>query len=404
MNFDRTQLDGSRYDVVVVGGGVMGSATAFSLSRRASSSSSSSSSCGGVLLLEQYYFGHRRGSSHGSSRIIRKSYHEDYYCKMMHRSFELWDQVEDLAKTKVITKTGGLDFVKRGTEVERKLKESMAKAGVAFEEIEDVGVLETTFPGFSMPEGYTCLHSADAGVVNASKACEVLQCLARKHGAHLVDQVKVLSVDEDPATRALVLETSAGKIMADKLVLTAGAWNQRLVKSNFQLDLLMKPINTTVVYWKCEEEKDSAAYVRSPVFIVYQDDDRVLNAYGTPALEYPGLLKFCLHSGPACDPETRLCIPNLKDIELHLKDLTRAFLPKVDASQHVSAEACMYTNTRDENFILDCLPSNKNIVVGAGFSGHGFKFAPLIGDILADLATGKTAEFPLKPFSIHRFL
>ena len=237
--------------------------------------------------------------------------------------------------------TGGLDFVRKGTKTLHKLKEAMSSAGVAFDEIEREELL-AKYPGFSMPENFVCLHSKDAGVVNASKACALFQSLARSEGAALVDNVKVSAIKDDFSGKGLLVETADhGTIKAAKVVVTAGAWNQKLGISlpGGGIDLGLRPINTTIVYWKTKEESDPAVYRKAPVFIVYADDDRVLNAYGTPAIEYPGLVKFCLHSGPDCDPDTRLCVPNLDDIEKSLKGLTKTFLPLADSSQHVLAEA-----------------------------------------------------------------
>ena len=139
MNVDPGRLHGSSYDVVIVGAGIMGSATAYQLTKKAPELK--------ILLLEQYGFGHRRGSSHGSSRIIRKSYHESYYCKMMRKSFDLWHQAEREANTRVISMTGGIDFVKKGTMIEKKLKRAMEEAEVAFQEL-DKEELVSRFPGF----------------------------------------------------------------------------------------------------------------------------------------------------------------------------------------------------------------------------------------------------------------
>ena len=396
-NTSAESLDGSQYDVVIVGGGIMGSACAYAIASKRPSLK--------ILLLEQFFFGHRRGSSHGSSRIIRLSYHESYYCRMMRKAFELWASAENEAQARVITHTGGIDFVKKGTKMETRLKEAMESAGVSFEELDTVEALQKKFPGFSMPaETHTCLYSKDAGVINASKACEMFQGLARSKGAHLCEDVKVEGVEFCRENGEInYVRTSKGQIMCKKIIFTAGPWNQKLLKKSFDLDLKMKPLNTTVAYWKCNDPKLYAA-PHAPVFITYQDDERCLNAYGTPAIEYPGLVKFCLHSGYEQDPDKRLCVPNLEDIESKLKDMTKTFLPHADASNHVIAEACMYTNTQDENFVLDHLPGSKDVIIGAGFSGHGFKFAPLVGQILCDLALGEKPEFSLEPFSIARFM
>lgn len=351
--------------------------------------------------------GHRRGSSHGSSRIIRKSYSTRYYVEMMKRAFELWHEAEREACSEVVTMTGGLDFVRRNTLIESKLKDAMRSAGVPFEEL-DAAALRERFKGaFAMPEdSFVCLHSRDAGVVNASKACEMFQCLARSRGADIAENCKVSEIDDRGDEGVLLRTADHGTVRSRKVVVTAGAWAKKLLPPLLGSDLNLSPINTTVVYWRTKSDRDPRLYQAesgAPVFIVYADDNRVLNAYGTPALEYPGLVKFCLHHGPATDPDSRLAVPNLEDFD-KLKDLTRTFLPNADASQHASAEACMYTNTDDEDFVLDVLPGKENIVVGAGFSGHGFKFGPLVGEILCSLALGEEPEFSLEPFRVSRFL
>ena len=205
--------------------------------------------------------GHRRGSSHGSSRIIRKSYSTRYYVEMMKRAFELWHEAEREACSEVVTMTGGLDFVRRNTLIESKLKDAMRSAGVPFEEL-DAAALRERFKGaFAMPEdSFVCLHSRDAGVVNASKACEMFQCLARSRGADIAENCKVSEIDDRGDEGVLLRTADHGTVRARKVVVTAGAWAKKLLPPLLGSDLNLSPINTTVVYWRTKADRDPRLY------------------------------------------------------------------------------------------------------------------------------------------------
>eukprot|EP00897_Mesotaenium_endlicherianum_P004016 jgi/Mesen1/3642/ME000020S03170 len=438
---------GGLYDVVVIGAGIMGSCTAYELAMRGQS----------VLLLEQFDLLHRRGSSHGESRIIRKTYPEEYYTCMMVRAYELWEAAHRDAGYSVITPTGGLDFGPPGNGDLQAVLAACERHGVAHEVLSAQQVAER-FASLSLPEGHVGVYSRDAGVVHATKACAMFHHLASKHGCTLADKCTVLGIRavgpefvteaetgageqnlqpeesrgeeaqesrssssstttlQGAATGAALMrvETSRGTVTAQHCVVAAGPWTAKLVRQAAGVSLPVQPLHTTVAYWRVRGDdhgshgtKRLSAAAQFPIFINYDEP----YIYGMPAHELPGLIKVSVHAGPPCDPDSRALSPRTAEVTCVLSPwLAARFGGAVDGSAPVMSEACMYSMTPDQDFILDSVPlrapdgSVAKLHVAAGFSGHGFKMGPLIGKVMADLAlTGASEDVRLELFSLDRF-
>ncbi|KAH7278621.1 hypothetical protein KP509_38G049400 [Ceratopteris richardii] len=376
----------------------MGSCSAYEVAKRGYS----------VLLLEQYDFLHRRGSSHGETRTIRITYPEPYYVSMMKEAFRLWYKAQEEAGYRVHTPMQHLDF---GHPSNSSLQEVISACSMHSIHVETLTPDEAScrFPPFSFPDDHVVLVTQEGGVIHASKAVAMFQALALKHGAVLRDRTKVLNIDllgmkGEGGDGSISIVTEQGSIIARKCIITAGAWTQKLLRHIHNVELPIQPLHTTIAYWKIEDEVAHEFSVKQgfPSFAYYSDT----YMYGNASLELPGLVKVALHSGFTCDPDERALIPDRKTLKDVVSPWLDTFLKaKVKSDSPVLAEACMYSMTPDQDFILDFLPmSEGNIVIGAGFSGHGFKMGPLVGRILADLAlNGSCGYVPLEYFSIARF-
>ena len=336
--------------VFVVGAGVMGAATANALAGRGHE----------VTLWEQFTVGHTRGSSHGRSRIFRFSYPEAVFVGMAQESLGLWRRLEADAGTDLITTTGGLDTGKRLDDHTAALDAH----GIPHELIEAAEV-RARWPFLALPEDETALFQPDAGIIAAERAVKVFVDGARSRGAEVREGARVVGL----RVRSDRVEVQADDVTmdCDVVVVTAGGWAPKLLATE-GIDLPVRPTRETVAYFRLDE---------SPPTLVDWGDPSVY------ALPSPGQgIKVGEHiAGPTTDPDDVGTV-NEASIE-RLRSWVAQRYPTADPDSH-HAETCIYTNTADEHFILE---RHDRVVVGSPCSGHGFKFAPLVGERLADLAT-----------------
>lgn len=338
-------------DVAVVGAGVMGSATARALARQGRE----------VLLVEQFEVGHTRGSSHGRSRIFRFSYHEPRYVRMAQEALRLWRELEAEAGEQILTVTGGLD-VGPGADSHAS---AMDACGVPFERL-DAEDRTRRFPHIDLADQATVLYQADSGVVAADRAVAAFVAGARRAGAELHEGLRVRRLVRDG--EAAVLETDGEEIRARTAVITAGGWARGLLRG-VGVDIPTRPTRETVAYFRVPEDQTYPTLVD----------------WGSPAvysLPSPGQgIKAGQHiAGPETDPDQEGQVS--EESVAVLRQWIAERYPEADPEPHL-AETCIYTNTPDESFILE---RHGPFVVGSPCSGHGFKFAPLIGVRLATLA------------------
>mmetsp|Transcript_33627 Transcript_33627/g.106927 ORF Transcript_33627/g.106927 Transcript_33627/m.106927 type:complete len:453 (+) Transcript_33627:164-1522(+) len=388
-------------DVAVVGGGIMGSATAFHLAQKGLS----------VMLLEQYDFLHSRGSSHGDSRITRKSYPQAYYTSMMKEAYSLWNEAEEMTGLKIFTPTGGIDFGEDGSPGITNVVASSEINGEPYEVLSPAE-LQARFPMWALPEGYSAVYSPQSGVLDATRGVAVHQFLARAHEVDLRDNVTVTGIRLGPG--GADIETSEGRVSAGKVVVTAGPWAGRMLGESIRSGASeaplaappLRPIHTTVAYYKCNPDMLPQFKGRCPIFL-FRNEHRGDAIYGMPVPGRKGVIKVGRHGGPDTDPDNRSTDPHEPDLRDFVVPFIERYMTGINVGQRVEAHGCMYTMTPDEDFILDHLPGSGGVcTVGAGFSGHGFKLGPLVGRILADLAVGDN-PYPgqdiMKHFRFDRF-
>lgn len=372
-----------RYDVIVLGLGGMGSATAAHLAARGVS----------VLGLEQFTPAHDRGSSHGESRMIRQAYFEgaDYVPLLLH-VYDLWDDLER-EDPGLFLRTGGLMIGKDGSPTVEGSAASARAHGLEHDLLDAAGI-RRRFPAFRPDDDDIALYEAAAGYVRPERAVSLQLRRAARAGAELHFEEPAL--DWTAGGAGVTVTTAAGTYRADKLVVTAGAWAPTVL-ADLELPLV---VERQVLYWFRTAAPQLFTPGVFPAFIWEQPD--ALQLYAFPLLDGSDEFKvsFFRRGGPT-DPD-RL------DREIHAEEIAvveaalRARVPDA-AGEYLRGVACMYTTTPDEDFVIAVHPRHDNVVVAAGFSGHGFKFTPVVGEILADLATTGTTRHPIGLFDPARF-
>jgi sarcosine oxidase len=338
-------------DVVVIGAGVMGAATARALARRGRD----------VILLEQFRVGHVHGSSHGRSRIFRFSYDHPAYVRMAMESLPMWRELEDDAGDTVLVITGGLDV---GRGIERNVA-ALQECGAPYEMLAP-GAARERFPYLAFPDD-RILFQPDGGIVLADRAIRAFLDSGRRHGVRVLEETPALEVVADGT--GVEIRTEGGAVRAPVGVVTAGGWANRIL-AGAGIRLPLRVTRETVAYFRTLDEH------RLPAWISWTES---LSMY---ALAAPGQgLKVGEHGvGPEVDPDSE-GPPSAETVE-RIRAWVEPRYPSADPAPHL-AETCLYTNTPDGGFILE---RRGSVVIGSPCSGHGFKFAPWIGERLADLA------------------
>ena len=368
----------TQFDVIVIGAGGAGSSAALELTKRGRK----------VLLLEQFQIGHDRGSSHGHSRIFRFAYDEAEYAKLAMTALGAWRDLERSSGETLLTMTGGLDLGPAGNASLERTAAGMTAAGANFERL-SANELMRRFPQWHVPDDWVALHSPDAGIVNPTQTVEIMAALARAAGATILELTPVTAVNLEQRQ----VTTARGTFSADKIVIAAGAWLPRLVP---ELALPLTVSLESSVYFA---PTDLAPFKpeRFPVFISHESLEYGFGAFGLPGV------KVGLHqSGIKVDPETRGFEVAPQTIS-ELNAFLTARLPNQDW-RLLSAKTCLYTNTPSHDFILDAHPTHKDVLLVSPCSGHGFKFAPLIGSLVADKIAGVNNAHDLERFKLGNAL
>jgi monomeric sarcosine oxidase len=372
-----------KYDVIVLGGGIMGAATADLLARRGQQ----------VLLLEQFEPGHTHGSSHGDGRIIRFAYPESLYVEMAMLAYPAWDDLARRAGLPLMQKTGGWDAGPANSQRLAEIEENFCRYGITYRRY-TATESNQRFPHFHLDSGSEAVYQADAGVLFATPAVLVLWRLLRGAGAEAITGVRVEDIDLR-GEQVVVRAASGEQWAARRLVVTAGGWLHKLL-ARIGLDLPLEVTQEQVAFYPVTGNLDHRVGAM-PVFIDYHDENPY---YGLPQVEVPGVKVGQHHSGPVIDPDQ----PVPAD-EANFATVTRFVSERLPHLRPESFEriTCLYTNTPDYHFILDRHPELPQIVIGGGFSGHGFKFAPVVAQIVAALVLDERPPVALDLFALARF-
>lgn len=376
-----TPADG-RYDVIIVGMGGMGSAACWQLARRGQR----------VLGLERFDIGHAMGSSHGFNRIIRLAYFEHpSYVPLLRRAYELWRETERLFGEQLLFITGSLDIGPPGSRVVEGALASCAEHGLSHALL-DAASVHVRFPGYQLPPGHLAVHQGEGGFVASERAILGHLELAIAAGATIRAREKVVAIE--PRGSGAVVITDRARYEAGRVIVSAGAWVSDLVPG-----LAGKAVaERQVLGWFQPRQPQLFTPDRFPVSNMLVDEGHFYQfpSWGIPGFKI-GLYHHRRESGHA-DALSRE--PTASD-EALLRQAVARYFPEADGPI-LRLATCFFTNTADEHFVIDTVPGAESIIIASPCSGHGFKFASVIGEILADLATDKTPPFDLSLFTMGR--
>jgi sarcosine oxidase len=369
-----------RYDVVVVGVGGMGSAALYHLARRGKR----------VLGLERFDLLHEQGSSHGLTRIIRLAYfeHPDYV-PLLRRAYELWRALEAEAGEQLLHVTG---IVEGGDRILDGVLRSCEEHDIAHEVLNGAQIAER-FPAYRLPPGMDVVHQPDGGFVVPERCIVAHVEGALSHGATLRAREQVLVWEQNE--NGVRVTTDRGVVEAASLVLTAGAWSQDVARLPAGL---VRGVRQSLA-WLQPTRPELFEPGRMPVFNLALDGEHF---YGFPAHGIPGFkLGRYDHFGSGGDPDTIAREPTLED-EAPLRAFAERYFPD-GAGPTVALKTCLFEPSPDEHFLIDRHPDAPSAVVAAGFSGHGYKFCSVVGEILADLAIDGSTAHDIGLFRLDRF-
>lgn len=375
---------GGRFDVIVIGVGGMGAATCYHLARRGVH----------VLGLEESGIPNARGSSHGHARIIRMAYYEHPdYVPLLMRSYELWSELETAASQHLLTLTGGLYIGSPSSNLVSGSISSASAHNLPFEYF-DHAQLSARFPQFQLPRNYVGMYEKRAGFVNPELAVASHARLALSYGAELHGCERV--VDWSASASAVTVRTTHDSYTAARVVFCGGPWTTQLVRG-FALPLVVTRQST---FWL--SPKDISPYHQGvfPTWAIALEDESLY--YGFPAMpERPGVKVAHHRRGVAVDPDSMNRQIDAAEVNAFL-DGIGTFVPDLGGPV-LSTDVCLYTNTPDGHFIIDRHPLHESVVFACGFSGHGFKFTPVVGEALADLACDGGTSLPIQFLGLSRF-
>lgn len=371
------------YDCAVIGLGGFGSSTAFHLARKGAS----------VLGLEQFGAAHDRGSSHGETRIIRKAYfeHPDYV-PLLERSYDLVSELEQLCGNQLYDECGLLVSGPASGEVIGGVRLANQLYGVPIEEVADEEV-SSRFSGFRPPGDFTTLFEPAAGYLQVEKCVQAHWKLAEKSGAVMLAQTPVK--EWKPEAGGFLIRTENEDYHARKLVITAGAWSAELSGDlRVPLQILRK-----VLLW---HPMNKASYARESGGCGFFFEMPYGQFYGFPSID-GGTVKLAEHTGGEQIDHPEKLNRSLKHFDCApLEKFISEVMPDLE-KKSVRHAVCMYTMTPDANFLIDEHPDHPGLYLGAGFSGHGFKFTPVLGEALAELVLEGETRQPVGFLGLGRF-
>ena len=371
-------------DVIVVGLGAMGSAAAWQLARRGRR----------VLGFDRFSPPHTLGSTHGRSRIIREAYFEHPgYVPLLRRAYECWAELERDSGRRLLRQTGGLMAGPESGVLFAGARRSALEHALPHEVL-TASDIRRRFPGFTPPDDTVGLFEPRAGMLWPEASVEAALDLARRHGAELRTNVPVTSWTADGG--GVTVSAGGATHGADRLILAAGPWMPSLLGARGrplqverQLFHWFEPARTPELF-----RPD-----RCPVAVWEYAPDRM---FATQPDVGDGLKAGIHHEGETTDPDHARREPTPQD-EAAMRRLVERYMSAA-AGRLIEARVCLYTNTPDHHFVIDRHPDHPRVIVASPCSGHGFKFASVVGEILADLATGKPSRFDLAPFALSRLL
>lgn len=372
------------YDVIVVGAGSMGMSAGYHLAHKGAS----------TLMIDAFDPPHQEGSHHGDTRLIRHAYKGgSAYIPLALRSDELWHELEQLAETQLLVRSGVLNVGDPDHYSFGSRPEDARAFGVSVDML-DASEISKRWPGWSLPEHFVGMYEPDAGYLFSEKCIAAYRQAALAAGAELLTNTQVLQIK--PHDNHVAVITNDKTYYAEKVLLSAGAWFQTLAPF---ISLPVRSVRKAVGWFQTEQNLYAAG--QFPGFTFHGGGG---GYYGFPDINGNGL-KIGRHDagqdwepGEAWEPFGRY-----DEDERDLRNVLEAYMPQ-SAGTLLRGSVCKYEMTPDEHFIIDQHPEYPRVLLAAGFSGHGFKFSSVVGEIAADWLTMAHTKFDLRAFALARFL
>lgn len=363
-----------RFDVAVVGLGVLGSAAAYHAALKGAK----------VIAFEQFELGHVRGASHDTSRIVRKSNSEPEYVALAKSAYKDWTELEQATGQKLLTITGGVFFLPKDGPIPSSNYTRSLSINDVPHELLDAKEANKRWPQFNVPDSVDTVYTADTGIAHAAKTVLAMQHLARSHGAVVKDHTRVDRITPKASGAGVEVETSKGTFHASKVILATDAWTNKLLAPLGE-HIPLSVMQEQITYFK---PSDVAAFEadRFPVWIWGGDP----TFYGFPCYGEPTIKAGRDVANNFMTPEQRTFVHS-PELTEELSTFLQKLMPDKDR-QPLRTVTCQYTITPDRRFIISPLEKHRDVIVGLG-AAHAFKFAPAFGRVLAELAIdGRTNE------------
>ncbi|TBL73916.1 N-methyl-L-tryptophan oxidase [Paenibacillus thalictri] len=372
------------YDVIIVGAGTMGSTAAYFLAKQGIR----------TLMLDAHLPPHDRGSHHGDTRIIRFAYGDgEMYVPLIRRAYELWRDMSEESGAKLFAQTGVLSFGRPDTNLIKEGIKSASRFGLSYELLA-AEEIRKRWPGIGVPDDVVGGWEQGAGVLFSEQCVRTSLEMALASPAAEFKQAAVEAVELHPD--GCSVRTSEGLFRADQLIVSAGAWTGKLMSG---LSLPLQPLRKTVAWFEAEE----ALYDQS-VFPAFICSDAGQFYYGFPSIGGSGIKVGRHDGGQEIDPDTmNREFGGYPEDRGDVTAFMEKFMPQA-ARRILAGKVCIYTMTPDEHFIIDHHPEYPHVKLACGFSGHGFKFGSVVGEVLSELVVNGASKLDISPFSLSRFV
>lgn len=377
---------GAQTDIVVIGGGVIGAAAAFAAARAGNT----------VTLLEQYAIGHARGSSHGPSRIIRLAYDGVDYVDLARASYRMWRELEQNSGRELMVLTGGLDAGSPDALALDGIRTTYDATGVPYEALSEEELRER-FPQFRFPEGTVALYQADYSLLAADRCVRAFVDGAIDAGATMRETARATGVRPDGDGFVTTL-ADGETIRSARVILAAGSWLAPVLRP-LGVELPLKVKKEQLAFFAAASP-DAFKPGRLPLVIHRFPGTTSLGSV-FPIYDHAGVKVMIDRIGPEVDPDD----PDRSIDRASLAKLTTyatSLMPDLTGDV-IEAVSCRYTLTPDGDFAIGLHPEHSGLVIASCCSGHGFKFAPVLGQILSDLATSGSTGYDINRFRLNRF-
>jgi N-methyl-L-tryptophan oxidase len=379
-----SKVSQSFFDVIIVGGGSMGSAAAYYLSRQKKK----------VLVIDQFSIPNQIGSHHGQTRMLRLGYgNGGKYIPLVKHSLHLWKELEKATGKRLYYQTGALTVGFSGSTFVKESIESSIKFNLDFEIMTSEKIMER-WPGIRVPDHYIGCYDPEAGFLMSEDCILTYKNLAIDYGAVVkeCEPVVDLIIHDDEVQ----IQTSSSIYTAAKLIVTAGAWLPALLKP---LELPIQPIRKTIGWF--QPLKEQLYNEGFPCFVF--DTEKDGHYYGFPDFNGLGVKLGRMDTGYQTDPNhVKREFGSYVEDEGDVRRFLENYMPNA-AGPLANGKVCMFSNTPDSDFIVDFHPSFSNVILAGGFSGHGFKFASVIGSILSDLVLDGSTNYDISFLDLQRF-